>query len=188
MLNLPQCFVKECISREIMDNGKHAALLYAQDSIEIIVETKWGKRSFWVSKTISMQLVKLLVMLVKISLEIHTWKHQEWGALFALQHFSSWGEQLQHHHSPGWNYLHNTKTRGSFISLCLITKNSRAFPYWSIQIESNIIIPAVVVPSFLNTAFNFPRSAWVVLGRIPSSTEIVTGFSWPVLGSIICLK
>lgn len=29
-----------------MDNGKHAALLYAQDSIEIIVETKWGKRSF----------------------------------------------------------------------------------------------------------------------------------------------
>lgn len=49
-------------------------------------------------------------------------------------------------------------------------------------------IPAVVVPSFLNTVFNFARSANVVLGRMPSSTEIVTGFSSPVFGSTICFN
>lgn len=45
-------------------------------------------------------------------------------------------------------------------------------------------IPAVVLPSFLNTGFNFARSANVVF-RIPSSTEIVTGFSSPDFGSTI---
>jgi hypothetical protein len=50
------------------------------------------------------------------------------------------------------------------------------------------IIPAVVVPSFLNTGFSFARSDNVAFGRIPSSTEIVTGFSSPVLGSTIYLK
>lgn len=46
-------------------------------------------------------------------------------------------------------------------------------------------IPAVVVPSFLNTAFNFAKPDTVVSGRIPSSIEIVTCFSSPLLGSMI---
>lgn len=46
-------------------------------------------------------------------------------------------------------------------------------------------IPAVVVPSFLNAVFNFERSVIFVFGRMPSSTEIVTRFSSPVLGSTI---
>ena len=46
-------------------------------------------------------------------------------------------------------------------------------------------IPAVVVPSFLNTVFNFPRPATDVSGRIPSSTDTTMGFSSPVLGSTI---
>lgn len=46
-------------------------------------------------------------------------------------------------------------------------------------------IPAVVVPSFLNTGFSLARSDVVVLGRMPSSTEMVTGFSSPVFGSTI---
>uniref|UniRef100_A0A2P2JQA7 Secreted protein n=1 Tax=Rhizophora mucronata TaxID=61149 RepID=A0A2P2JQA7_RHIMU len=45
--------------------------------------------------------------------------------------------------------------------------------------------PAVVLPSFLNTGFSFPRSDNDVLGRTPSSMEIVTGFSSPVFGSTI---
>ena len=49
-------------------------------------------------------------------------------------------------------------------------------------------IPAVVVPFFLNTGFSFARSDIVVLGLIPSSMVIVTGFSSPVLGSTIFLN
>lgn len=41
----------------------------------------------------------------------------------------------------------------------------------------------MVDPSFLNTGFSFARSAKVAPGRIPSSTEIVTGVSSPVFGS-----
>lgn len=39
---------------------------------------------------------------------------------------------------------------------------------------------------FLKTAFNFAKSAKVVPGQIPSSPEIVTFFSSPVLGSTNC--
>lgn len=46
-------------------------------------------------------------------------------------------------------------------------------------------IPAVVVPSFLNTGLSLAKSDNVALGRIPSSTEIVTGFSSLVFGSTI---
>ena len=49
-------------------------------------------------------------------------------------------------------------------------------------------IPAVVLPSFLKTAFSFARSDRLALGRIPSSVEIVTGFSSPVFGSTIYFK
>ncbi|KAF5822106.1 hypothetical protein HanXRQr2_Chr01g0022641 [Helianthus annuus] len=49
----------------------------------------------------------------------------------------------------------------------------------------NVCIPAVVVPSFLNDGFSFARSAIFVLGLIPSSTDIITGFSSPVFGSTI---
>jgi hypothetical protein len=49
-------------------------------------------------------------------------------------------------------------------------------------------IPAVVLPSFLKTAFSFARSDRLALGRIPSSIEIVTGFSSPVFGSTIYFK
>ena len=46
-------------------------------------------------------------------------------------------------------------------------------------------VPAVVVPSSLNTGFSFASPERVVLGRIPSSTETVMGFSSPVFGSTI---
>lgn len=46
-------------------------------------------------------------------------------------------------------------------------------------------LPAVVVPLFLNTGFNFAKSETEAFGRIPSSTEIVTGVSSPVFGSTI---
>lgn len=49
-------------------------------------------------------------------------------------------------------------------------------------------IPAVVLPSFLKTGFSFARSENLALGRIPSSIEIVTGFSSPVFGSTIYFK
>jgi hypothetical protein len=51
-----------------------------------------------------------------------------------------------------------------------------------------LAFPAVVVPSFLNAGFSLARSVRLVVGRIPSSTEIVTGFSSPVFGSTIFVE
>lgn len=47
-------------------------------------------------------------------------------------------------------------------------------------------IPAVVVPSFRKTGLSFANPDAVVPGLIPSSTDITTFFSSPVLGSTIC--
>jgi hypothetical protein len=44
------------------------------------------------------------------------------------------------------------------------------------------MLPAVVVPSFLNAGLSFAKSVKFAFGRIPSSTEIVTGISSPVFG------
>ena len=60
--------------------------------------------------------------------------------------------------------------------------------FWKKEIIYGRLIPAVVVPFFLNTGFSFARSDIIALGLIPSSTEIVTGFSSPVLGSTIFLN
>lgn len=47
------------------------------------------------------------------------------------------------------------------------------------------LVPAVVAPSLLNAGFSFARPVKFVVGRMPSSTEITTGFSFPVCGSTI---
>jgi hypothetical protein len=46
-------------------------------------------------------------------------------------------------------------------------------------------LPAVVPPPFLKAGLSFARSDMDVFGRIPSSTDIVTGFLCPVLASTI---
>ena len=51
-----------------------------------------------------------------------------------------------------------------------------------------ILIPAVVDPSFANAGFSFASDFIFVSGRMPSSTEIITGFTSPVFGSTIYTK
>nr|GMD66956.1 Uncharacterised protein [Ipomoea batatas] len=46
-----------------------------------------------------------------------------------------------------------------------------------------LAFPKIVDPSFLKAGFNLARSPIFVFGRIPSSTDMTTGFSIPVLGS-----
>lgn len=71
-------------------------------------------------------------------------------------------------------------------------------PNWNLHKENSYLftnvvyrstlLPAVVLPSFLNTGLSFARPDSVVSGRMPSSADIVTCFSSPLFGSIICNK
>jgi hypothetical protein len=79
-----------------------------------------------------------------------------------------------------------------------ITYIDLIYSYMTFQLQTNgpgcngsvnkesFAIPAVVVPSFLKTGLSFANPDAVVPGLIPSSTDITTFFSSPVLGSTIC--
>lgn len=70
-------------------------------------------------------------------------------------------------------------------STCTKLKNVTGKYLWFVTVYKIRLIPAVVLPSFLNAGLSCARPARDVFGRIPSSTETVICFSSPLFGSTI---
>lgn len=89
--------------------------------------------------------------------------------------------------APSVNWLAFPKTDMKKNTHSQCKKSYKDTDYQSLEAHKHMI-PAVVLPFFLNAGFSFAKSAMFVFGRIPSSTEIVTGISSPVFGFTIFME